>query len=234
MKQASIIIASRNRGPQLCLSLPILRSRHYWNVEIILVDDASSDETQAVLAENVGLLKAHRLERSGEYRKNPAFVLNHAHMLAKHDIVIEQGGEICHLTDCVSPLLELCRPGIVAMARVYNGTPLEMSSIMNAINNDSYEYFDDFAPDKVETDGTYWRVPKDDQFGIDIFCGNERPAPFIFCGAIHKHDFDAVDGYDESIPCNNDGDLAERLQANGIQYVFSGKAIAFHLKHEKT
>jgi len=234
MKQASIIIASRNRGPQLCLSLPILKSRHYWNVEIILVDDASSDNTNAVLAENEGLLKVHRLERRGTYRKNPAFVLNHAHMLARHDIVIEQGGEVCHLTDCVTPLLELCRPGIVAMARVYNGTHLEMASIMNAINNDSYKYVDDYCPETVQTDGTHWKVKKDTQFGVDIFCGKERPAPFIFCGAIHKQDFDLVGGYDENIPCNNDGDLAERLQNNGVKFVFSGKAIAFHLKHDKT
>jgi len=234
MKKASIIIASRNRGPQLCLSLPILRSRHYQDVEIILVDDASSDMTKSVLAENQWLLKVHRLKRNGGYWQNPSRVLNHAHALARCEIVIEQGGEVCHLTDCVSPLLELCKPGVVAMARVYNGDPLEMSSVMNAINNGSYLYVNDYAPNKVETDGTYWRVPKDDQFDIGVFCGKERPAPFMFCGAIHKSDFDSVGGYNEKLPCNNDGNLAERLQKRGVKFVFSGKAIAFHLSHDKT
>lgn len=224
----SILIVTRNRGTQLRLSLPTIIGR--YDSEIVVVDDGSTDDTFAVL-ETHGL-NALTVQRDGGYRKNPSAVLNIGHRECSGDIVIEQGGEICHLTDCVTPLTAICRPGVVALARVYHGTPEELQELRSIIETSFFPFPPDYTPERVLTNADH--LPVNRFQGTRLYCGLERPVPFLFCGAIHRDDFDAVGGYDETIPCNNDGDLARRLVARGVRFTFSGQAIAFHLEHPKT
>lgn len=230
---AGILIATRNRGAQLLLGLKsILSGKYDPFMKIVVVDDASTDMTPVILTEIGPVVEMYRISRNDGYRKNPSTVLNYGHRLMDTDVVIEQGGEICHITDCVTPLMELCRPGTVALARVHHGTVEEYQQLQTMVNNGQYPFPDDFQPETYRTNGDTWRVPVVN--GFRLYCGKERPAPFIFCGAIHREDFEAVGGYDESIPRRNDEDLANRLIARGVKFVFSGKAIAFHLEHGKS
>jgi hypothetical protein len=140
--------------------------------------------------------------------------------------------EVCHLVDCVTPLLDLCRPGTVALARVYNG---KIDDCRRAADRFKIRTISecDFIPESVRTDGDRFPVPKVEG-GFELYCGIERAVPFLFLGAIHKEDFDAVGGYNEKIPGRNDEDLANRLLARGTRFAFSGSAIAFHLLHGKS
>lgn len=234
MNKASIVIATRNRAPQLRFALESIRLKNYRDVEVVVVDDASTEETAEVLREYGKLVCTHRIERPGGYRRNPSSVFNVGHLLAKTDIVIEQGGEVCHLTDGVNPLLEVCRPGIVALARVYHGTVAEMKLLEKDIGDGKYIFPENVEPKAVRTTGEHWAVPRIGSHQIYLYTGKERPAPFLFLGAIHQNDFNAIGGYDENRSNKNDEDLANRLLAKGVKFCFVGKAVAFHLKHGKT
>ena len=235
--RATILIATRNRAEQLRYTLTSLQDRAYDDVEIVVVDDDSDDNTQAVLASHKDMVRSHwmaRVERRAGYRRNPSRVLNLGHSLAASDVVIEQGGEVCHLTDCVTPLVAACRPGVVALARVHNGTPEDMGRVIKEIAQGAYKFPMDVEPDTYQTNGDRWRVPIVGNSKTQLYCGVERQAPFIFLGAIHREDFSAVSGYDESIKVNNDGDMADRLIARGVRFQFIGNAVGFHLKHDKS
>lgn len=234
MKRASIMMATRNRSAQLAVALESIKVKNYQNVEIIVVDDASSDDTATVLRDYGDGLRSVRIDRPGGYRPNPSAVLNVGHLVAKSDIVIEQGAEVCHLTDCVTPLLKVCQPGIVALARVHNGSIEEMEAVQKDIITGHYDFPDDFKPDRCETVGTKLKGPIVGRSRTVLYCGRERPAPFLFLGAIHQDDFAVVGRYNETIARGNDEDLANRLQARGVRFCFVGRAIGFHLKHGKS
>lgn len=232
--RATILIATRNRAPQLRLALESIRLKNYQDIDILVVDDASTEETAQVLQDYAKLVRVSRIERHSGYRRNPSAVLNVGHLLAKADVVIEQGGEVCHLTDCVEPLLKACQPGIVALARVYNGDPQEMGKIAQEVDAENYEFPADCEPQTVRTKGKTWAVPRVGPHQIQLYCGQERLVPFLFLGAIHQQDFRAVGGYDEKRQNRNDEDLANRLLTRGIRFRFVGSAVAFHLSHGKS
>jgi GT2 family glycosyltransferase len=69
---------------------------------------------------------------------------------------------------------------------------------------------------------------------MELYCGRLRPVPFLFLGAIHRRDWEALGGYDENLPARNDEDFANRLKARGVRFHFVAKAVAVHLKHGKS
>jgi glycosyltransferase involved in cell wall biosynthesis len=228
--RATILLVVRNRAAQLRVALPTILAKGYADVEILVVDDGSTDETPDVLAAYGDALRVHRVERTGGYRRNPSHVLNLGHKLAKADVVIEQGGEVCHLNDCVAPLLAACEPGRIALARVYDGPPKAIPSLIEHYARNPYPA--DFELDKPRTEAYTWKVPL--VHGVKLFCGTERPAPFVFLGAVHRQDFEAVGGYNLRIKDNNDGDFAARQLRRGTRFRFVGNALALHLSHGKS
>lgn len=231
--KATILITTRNRAKQLRHGLESIRARDYKDTEILVVDDASIDETPEILRSYNSFVRVERIERKGGYRRNPGRVLNLGHFLVRSDVVIEQGGEMCHLTDCVSPLLDHCRPGIVALARVYGGDPNQMALLSKDIEIGQHKFPQDAEIEIKNTRGDDLVAPRLEH-EIQLYCGVERPVPFLFLGAIHKRDFDSVGGYDENRLNRADEDLANRLLAKGVKFRFVGKAVAFHLKHGKS
>lgn len=235
--RCSIIITTRNRGELLAHGLLALAEHEYIDVETIVIDDGSIDsETPTILERYHESIHVHRIDRMGGYRENPAHVLNVGHALAKADIHLEQNAEVCHITDCVTPLLEVCRPGLVALARVHNGGMVDYMRVVTAVRDKRYSFPEDVIPKAVPFEASHLVVPRvhPGSPGTQLYCGIERPVPFFFCAAIHKKDFNFVGGYDESATCNNDGNLAERLWKSGVRFCFVGNAVAFHLQHGKT
>lgn len=246
--RATILVATRNRFPQLRLALPTIAAQHYpEDIETLVVDDASNDETPAFLREQA--CRVYRIERAGGYRRNPSEVFNIGHGMARGEVVIEQGGEVAHVNDCAAPLLAACRPGVVALATCYNGSPEELARFQEdyRAGRIGFEADVELGP-PLETNGAKLRVPRlsppDGPMGhtrlrYELFCGRGRPVPFLFCGAIHREDFKAVGGYNpasvghDGLPGRNDQDLAERLLTLGVRFRFVGAALAFHLRHGK-
>jgi len=231
--RASIVIATRNRYRQLSAGLSSIAGK-YDGVETVVVDDASTDGTPEVLARFRSRFPGgtfRRLERDGAYRRNPGAVFNIGHSIASSDVVIEQGGEVCHVANCVDPLLEHCAPGTVALARVFDGGPRELKAIL--AEPEAYAIEEDANVFSPETNGDRLPVPLVGPARLRLYTGVERMAPFLFLGAIHREDFDAVGGYDESLPGRSDEDLANRLSRRGVHFCFVGRAVALHLSHRK-
>jgi hypothetical protein len=234
MARASLLIATRNREPQLRISLPTIQARNYRDLDVVVIDDGSTDGTKHLLRQWPGI-RVLSMDRIGGYRKNPSPVWNLGHRSVETDVVIEQGGEVAHLTNCIDPLLETCRPGIVSLARVYHGEVEDLRRVDRHFSDPGAAWPADVLVEGkgMRTNAGTWPAARVTP-GVDLFCGSERPVPFMFLGAIHREDFEAVGGYDESRPDRNDEDLANRLIARGVNFFFSGRAIAFHLRHGKS
>jgi glycosyltransferase involved in cell wall biosynthesis len=237
-RDVGLLIATRNRAAQLALALGSIRARigdsdAYTGLRTLVVDDGSVDDTMRVLDAFADIVTVHRIARGGGYRNNPGSVLNAGHRLLDAAVTIEQGGEVAHLTDCVGPLAAACCPGTVALATVYNGTPGEMVRAAGAIAAGGFEFSEDVVTTNPQTDGDRWPVPRVGPLDLALYCGAMRAVPFLFLGAIHRDDFEAVSGYDEERPGRNDEDLANRLIARGVRFVHVGRAVAFHLIHRK-
>ena len=56
-----------------------------------------------------------------------------------------------------------------------------------------------------------------------LYCGEENPRPYFFCGAIQRDHLIRLRGFDEDYfgAGYDDDDLADRLGASGIEFVFS-------------
>jgi hypothetical protein len=230
--KATILIATRNRVGLLRHGLESILAMNYRDADVLVVDDGSEDETQAHCTElaDKGLIRYHRMERDGleGYRANPGAVWNVAHSLCESDIVIEQGGEVMHVTDCVTPLIAACEPGLSVLARTFNGELTDLPRIKEMPQVPDVEP----DPTTIQTFAGRWPVPR--VGGVELFCGQERQVPFMFCGALHRLDFEAAGGYSKDAPDGNDTTLARKLLANGIRYRWVGSAVALHLRHGKS
>lgn len=237
MVTRSLIIATRNRAEQLALGLASIEAQGYTDLDVVVVDDGSTDETAAVISNHANWLRVSRLPGSPQYRANPSYVLNRGHEAALGEIRLEQGGEVCHITRCADLLSDVCIPGLVALATVYNGDVLDYETLRTAVLTGGYAFGEDLevgAP--LETNGDRIAIPKVSigDRGIQLYSGGLRPAPFLFLGAVHRDDRIAVGGYDERIAAGNDEDFANRLLARGVRFRFVAQAVAFHLRHSKT
>ena len=122
----------------------------------------------------------------------------------------------------------------MALARVHNGDQASKGAVEREIAKGRYVFPKDVEIAAPRTNGDLHRVPRVGESQAELYCGAERLAPFLFLGAIHREDFDAVGGYDETRKDRNDEDLANRLIARGVRFRFVGQAVAFHLSHGKT
>jgi len=233
--RASLVVATRNRAEQLAFGLASIEAQAYKGLEIVLIDDGSTDGTPSVIESFRSMLAEVIVlpRRKTGYSYNPSSVLNRAHRATHADVVLEQGGEVCHLNDCLTPLLGECVPGRVALTRCYHGRPYEMVRLQHHLRASKIDLPETVRPESCVTEAGRWPAPKVGPLQNNLYTGAERLAPFLFLGAVHRQDFEAVGGYDEDRRDRNDTDLANRLQARGVRFSFLGGAVAFHLQHEK-
>ena len=230
---STLLIIGRNRREQFRFTLDSIKGKKYQDIQAIYVDDSSTDNIPQITDPESDWLRYECLHRPGGYRENPSWAINCGHRFVSTDICIEQSAEVCHLTDCVTPLVNICRPSVVAIARVFCGSVGDYAIAAQRVADGVLHAVPDYEPEHIEsTDGRINPPVVED--GFELFTGQSRPMPFFFMGAIHRSDFEAVGGYNENLPNRNDQDLADRLIARGTRFVFSGSALAFHLHHGKT
>ena len=233
---SSLIITTRNRGPQLRRGLASIAARGYRGLECILVDDDSTDpETAAVIALHPWL-QVVRMGEGREYRRRPGRVMNVGHLRATGEVHLEQSAEVVHLTDCVTPLVAACRPGVMVLATVLNGSVDELAAVEREVASGAAlpPDADSREPGFVLDHGT--SVNRRQQVGavnVEVYCGAARPTPYMFLGALHRDDWRQLKGYDEGCPNPHDWDLASRFMTAGGTFRWIGRALAFHLRHGK-
>jgi GT2 family glycosyltransferase len=65
-----------------------------------------------------------------------------------------------------------------------------------------------------------------------LYCGEENPRPYFFCGAIYREHLVRLRGFDEDYTGAgfDDDDLSDRLGASGVEFVYSSVPVT-HLWH---
>lgn len=220
----SAVVATRNRIEQLRITLPLMMAQEGL-AEVVVVDDGSDDGTLDYMAgavyENraaaVGVPDLHFLNLPDEgYSLNPARTYNLGIDFAEGDIILWSGGEVA-LPDPATAqrLAHGLVPGVIHLARVYN-LPEPSGG----------EAGQDFVVGSTWETGLARRAPS-------VYCGHERPVPFMFLAALYKDDYVRVGRYDETLRHNVDGEFARRAMQHGIRFLGRGDVVAYHLTHEK-
>lgn len=237
----SLVMATRNRAPILRRTLESVLGHRYKDLEIIVIDDASSDDTWRVVRNTP--VKYTRLEREGGWTKNPGRPYNIGLGQAVGDVVFEQDSAVVHVTPCLDQLMELLdEPGNFAFATVYDGE----GAAAEAYIRENLEGLQSASSIKTRypiVDGTcsacrglWWLEHQHcPTVGpLTLYTGVERPAAFAFLGGMHRDDWLEYDELDDSeLTTGNDQRLAERLKAKGILFGFHGQAIGWHQTHMK-
>jgi len=201
------------------------------------VDDDSWDpETAEVIALHPWLQVVRMGENHHDYRRRPGRVMNVGHAKATGEVHLEQSAEVVHLTDCVTPLVAACRPGVMVLATVLNGSVEELAAVERevaagaALPPDADSRVPGFDLDHGTSVNRRQRIGAVD---VEVYCGAGRPTPYMFLGALHRDDWRQLGGYDEGCPHPHDWDLARRFMAAGGTFRWIGRALTFHLRHGK-
>lgn len=77
----------------------------------------------------------------------------------------------------------------------------------------------------TDTNAVFARVIALDEAGNEsvLYCGQENPRPYFFCGAIKRDWFLRLRGFDEEYTTYgfDDDDMADRLRREGVEFVFT-------------
>jgi len=246
----SILISTRNRAELLAKALESIHGQGYSNTEVVVVDDASTDDTPAIMG-NYPWARSHRIERAGGYRDDPAPVFNLMMGLGQGDVLIQQSAEVIHLTPVATELAAAVERGTVAFATVLNGQPHQLPAVAAAVQAGWRGMDFEWTGAKAErgyVSRTEWHPAGGQGTAIpppaltvgsepvEMYTGHARAVPFFFCGAIHHDDWHHVVGrYTEGLSgIASDLYLVLRMVDLGFRFRFLGNAVAYHMLHVKS
>jgi hypothetical protein len=244
---ASILIPTRNRWRLLEMTLRSIEAQRYAETEVVVLDDASTDETRWMLADYPGV-RSERIERAGGYRADTGELFNQLMAMGRGDVLIQQSAEVVHLTPLARQLLEACEPGAAAFATVLAGGEQQLLAVEQAVaagwnaGECLYQppYLGVIDPEGRRPDGGEGTVapPVAIEVGrqaVEVYSGRARPAPLFFAGAITHADWLRTGGYPEGNPHGaSDLHLAIRMMRLGMFFKFLGGAVGFHIAHDKS
>src|SRR5690554_67983 len=200
--RVSVVIPVRNDPGNLRLCLEALRRSTLTDIEILVIDDASTDGTPGVAA-SMGA-RVHRLPRCG----GPAIARNRGAELADGGIVLFLDADVCVHPDTIETFLKTFddQPDVAAVFGSYDTTPGSPALIAQYKN-----LFHHFVHQNAAAEaGTFWSG----------------------CGAVRREIFLAMGGFDHKRydrPCIEDIDLGMRLKRAGHRIVLNKAMQATHL-----
>lgn len=198
----SVIVPVRNSPEQIKACLTSLRQTTYGNMEVLVVDDASTDVTPEVI---VALgARSLRLERN----VGPAAARNRGAAAAGGEYLLFVDADVC------------VRPETVAdFVATFEGAP-EVDAVFG-----SYDLYP-AAPNLLSQYRNLFHhfVHQDARKEASTFWAG--------CGAIRRAAFEDVGGFDEHFtrPCIEDIELGVRLRKAGRRIELNGKIQVKHLK----
>ncbi len=198
----SVIIPVRNSPGQLRQCLGSLAESSCTNYEVIVVDDASTDDTVEGLESPK--VRVERLPR----QRGPAAARNRGAELARGDILLFLDADVLVRPDTLSLFAETFRQGgdVDAVFGSYDTQPLALN-VLSQYRNLLHHFV---HQEGCEEATTFWAG----------------------CGAVRRSVFAAMGGFDASYgrPCIEDIELGTRMHKAGRRILINKQIQVTHLK----
>ncbi len=201
LPRLSLIIPAHNAAAYLRRTLPALHAAWHQDYELIIVDDASIDET-AALAEQAGAQVIKLAQKTG-----PSGARNAGAQVARGEILAFLDADVEPRPDTLEKLLQSLdqHPDIAAVFGSYDDAPAD-SRLVSAFKNLMHHYVHQHGETEAET---FWTG----------------------CGAIRRSVFEQVGPFRKvSIVCIEDIDYGHRLRDSGHRIWLNSDILCKHLK----
>jgi glycosyltransferase involved in cell wall biosynthesis len=208
MSAVTVVAATHNRADRLAALLDALRAQTFRDFDVVIVDDASADETTALLAEAQARGDLALTVLRHETGRGPAVARNAGWRAASAAV-------IAFTDDDCRPSPGWLAAGVAAMAATANGT---REAIVQGLTE----------PDPLEAD----------RLGPFTRSLNVRELDHWYATAnmfYSRATLERLGGFDEttfSRPGGEDTDLAWRAIGDGVPTAFSADARVWHAVHE--
>ena len=202
----SVIIPAFNAGKYLELCLNAVRASSYSACEVLVVDDASTDDGAEICRRKE--VKVLQLPR----QSGPAAARNYGANRARGDVLFFVDADVLVRSDTVARMTEdfLNNPGVAAVFGSYDNNPAEKNFISQYKN--LYHHF------------------------VHQQASHEAVTFWAGCGAIRRDVFDAVGGFDQNRytePSIEDIELGYRMRMMGYRILLDKELQVKHLKQWK-
>jgi glycosyltransferase involved in cell wall biosynthesis len=203
----SIVVPTYNRAPVLARCLDALRSQDPAPDEIVVVDDGSTDETQAVLVERSEWVRAVAQENGGRAAAKNAGVA-----AATGDVVLFMDDDV------------IATPGLVAKHVSFHSEHPEIGeALLGRVT---------WSPEVVTTRHMHWLEHGGPLFAFDSIedADDVDWRLFYTCNVSMKRSF--FEPFDVDLPIFEDSEMAYRLTTRGLRLRYDADALGHHLREE--
>lgn len=238
----SIVLASYNRLPQLRVTLDSFEKSAHNNFEVIIVDDASSEEHRVQGAIALGAykypIKIVTINEAEKTWRNPGPAYNIGFRYATKEIVMIQNAEVAHIGDVISFVARNMSTKDWISLNCYGLTKAQTEKIMKYVSDVDFA-FNQISKESVRVGGN--SVANEQSSGwLNHF--DMHFVAYHYCGAIFKSDLDRyLDGgfsdmFSELIG-GEDDEFIKRLLFNKFTFKISefreDTPFVVHQYHEK-
>ena len=217
-KLVSVVMAYNNRKSQLEATIRSINLSQYVNVEIVVVDDASSEEHR--IEDLVKLskypMKVIRIEAKDKDWINPCVPFNIGFKNCSGSIILIQNPECIHCGDIITNAA--CR-SVDGQYFTYTTFGIDDYGICEKIRKE-IEYHDKYE-DLANSVAVYFRNDKPSSNSVFNWYNHVsfRPSNYHFCSVITKGDLNKLKGFDERFAFGiayDDDEFLTRINKNKI------------------
>jgi glycosyltransferase involved in cell wall biosynthesis len=206
----SVLLPTYNSERYIRQALDSLLSQSYPNIELVISDDASSDQTPKILAEYKAQypksIKLFFQENNLGVTRNCNFVLQRC----SGEFILFFAGDDILYKNCISD----------SVAAIENGD--------HAMAFHNHDFVDEFSEKMRHGDKQY-----NSHVG-DIFRLIKRGV-YVKCnGMMARTSYIPEEGYDETLLYSSDFDFMFKILGDGNSYVYIGESLSAYRKHNKS
>ena len=215
----SIVVITYNSSATVLETLESIKNQSYKNIELIISDDCSTDNTQSLVRLWLGknenaLLFKRTLLISTPKNGGPAVNCNHG--------IRNSRGAWFKLIAADDILLPDCIKNNVEYVTKHNNVQIVFSKLICFGENDEIANFQD------NINWNFWKLTRKQQYLL-ILLDNQIMAPTQF---VKKEVWERLNGYDENIPFIEDWPFWIKAYKSGIMIVFLDELTVKYRIHE--